>query len=56
MDKDGKVLAIKPLNSDSRPPKRGTRITAVPAELLAECSLDRDEQSIAEPPPAVRSA
>jgi hypothetical protein len=43
------VLTIKRLNSESRPPKKGTRVTAMPARLLAEASLDHDEQATAEP-------
>jgi hypothetical protein len=46
---DTSVLTIKRLNSESRPPRKGTRVTAMPAWLLAEASLDRDEQGTAEP-------
>ena len=44
---DTSILTIKRLNSDSRPPKKGTRVTAMPARLLAEASLDRDEDELA---------
>jgi hypothetical protein len=43
------VLTIKHLDSDSRPPTKGTRVTRIPASLLAEASLDRDEQAVAGP-------
>lgn len=43
---DTSILTIKRLNSDSRPPKKGTRVTAMPAALLAEASLDRDEDEL----------
>jgi hypothetical protein len=46
---DPSVLTIKHLNSDSRPPTKGTRVTRMPAGLLAEASLDRDEQAAAGP-------
>jgi hypothetical protein len=46
---DSSVLKIKHLNSDSRPPTKGTRVTRMPAGLLAEASLDRDEQVVAGP-------
>jgi hypothetical protein len=46
---DTSVLTIKRLNSASRPPKKGTRVTAMPVELLAEGSLDLDEQAAPEP-------
>jgi hypothetical protein len=46
---DTSVLTIKRLNSESRPAKKGTRVTAMPAWLLAEASLDHDEQAAAEP-------
>jgi hypothetical protein len=43
------VLAIKHLIADSRPPTKGTRVTRMPASLLAEASLDRDERAAAGP-------
>ncbi len=46
---DSSVLTIKYLESDSRPPTKGTRVTRMPAGLLAEASLDRDEQAAAGP-------
>jgi hypothetical protein len=44
---DSTVLKIKHMNAESRPPTKGTRVTRMPAGLLAEASLDRDEQTVA---------
>jgi hypothetical protein len=43
------VLKIKHMNPESRPPTKGTRVTKMPASLLAEATLDRDEQTIEDP-------
>ena len=43
---DSTVLKIKHLNPESRPPTKGTRVTRIPASLLAETGLDRDEQVV----------
>jgi hypothetical protein len=56
MEESASVLEIKSLDSDSRAPKKGTRVTAMPAELLADCSLDREEQDPAGALPAAQSA
>jgi hypothetical protein len=46
---DSSVLKIKHTKPDSRPPAKGTRVTKIPASLLAEATLDRDEQTIEGP-------
>jgi hypothetical protein len=42
---DSSVLKIKHMKPGSRPPAKGTRVTRMPASLLAEATLDRDEQT-----------
>jgi hypothetical protein len=43
------VLKIKHMNPENRPPTKGTRVTKMPASLLAEATLDHDEQTVEGP-------
>ena len=45
---DHRALTITSLAKDNRPARRGTRVTRLPSELLANSSFDRDEGRVAE--------
>uniref|UniRef100_UPI003F491AE0 hypothetical protein n=1 Tax=Actinomadura sp. CA-154981 TaxID=3240037 RepID=UPI003F491AE0 len=44
------IFKIKPLDATARPLKPQTRVTAMPADMLAECALDRADGPQAEAP------
>jgi hypothetical protein len=43
---DRAALQIKPLAEESRPARLGTRVTRMPAEMLANSTFDREEEPV----------
>jgi hypothetical protein len=41
---DRPALKIKSLEEDARPARLGTRVTRMPAEMLANSTFDREEE------------